>query len=67
MSVNVELAVILSTIGHGEIIKKLNHNEELSQSEILLIFNISDILSAIYFSISENCIFCLLFIILMIF
>ncbi|MCK5085586.1 hypothetical protein KAK05_02645 [Candidatus Parcubacteria bacterium] len=39
MSVNIELAVILSTAGHSEIIKKLNHDEELSQPEILLIFN----------------------------
>ena len=39
MSVNIELAVILSTAGYSEIIKKLNHDEELSQPEILLIFN----------------------------
>ena len=39
MNVNAELTVILSTEGYNEIIKKLNHDEELSQSEILLIFN----------------------------
>lgn len=39
MNVNAELTVILSTEGYNEIIKKLNYSEELSQSEILLIFN----------------------------